>query len=361
MAVLRAGDPKSTAGVTSGETRTGNVVWTAKPPTASTDVLTVTELRKAYGDVTALDGMSLTARPGRLLGFLGPNGAGKTTTMRAVFGLVRLDAGQVRWRDTEVTNDVRLRFGYMPEQRGLYPRMLVGRQLRYLAELHGVPPATAATATTRWLDALGLGDRADAKLSDLSHGNQQRVQLAAALVHEPELLVLDEPFSGLDPLGVQAMSDVLRERAEAGATVVFSSHQLELVEELCDDVLIVAHGRDRLAGTLEEARAAASYRRVEVRLAGGAPIAPPADAELVDARDGVVRLRVPVTTDAHHLVEHLSRQGTLEHLTFTAPRLTEVFRDVVGTSIHELEHDHESTGAAGKTGNGTATTTEVSA
>jgi ABC-2 type transport system ATP-binding protein len=301
------------------------------------DVLTATDLRRTYGEVIALDGLSLTARPGRLLGFLGPNGAGKTTAMRAVFGLVRLEGGEVRWRDEPVTTETRLRFGYMPEQRGLYPRMAVGRQLRYLAELHGVDADTAGTATDRWLSALGLGDRSESKLSELSHGNQQRVQLAAALVHEPELLVLDEPFNGLDPIGVQDMSEVLRERAADGATVVFSSHQLELVEELCDDVVIIAAGRDRLAGTLEEARAAASYRRVEVRLAGGAPIEPPADAELVDARDGVVRLRVPVTTDARRLVELLSTQGVIEHLTFTAPRLTEVFRDVVGASIHELE------------------------
>jgi ABC-2 type transport system ATP-binding protein len=311
-----------------------------RPPAAPDprgDVLTATDLRRTYGEVIALDGLSLTARPGRLLGFLGPNGAGKTTAMRAVFGLVRLEGGQVRWRDEPVTTETRLRFGYMPEQRGLYPRMAVGRQLRYLAELHGIDADAARTATDHWLTALGLGDRTDSKLTELSHGNQQRVQLAAALVHEPELLVLDEPFNGLDPIGVEDMSQVLRERAADGATVVFSSHQLELVEELCDDVVIIAAGRDRLSGTLEEARAAASYRRVEVRLAGGAPIEPPADAELVDARDGVVRLRVPVTTDARHLVELLSTQGTIEHFTFTAPRLTEVFRDVVGASIHEFE------------------------
>jgi ABC-2 type transport system ATP-binding protein len=300
-------------------------------------VLTATDLRRTYGEVIALDGLSLTARPGRLVGFLGPNGAGKTTAMRAVFGLVRLEGGEVHWRGDPVTTETRLRFGYMPEQRGLYPRMAVGRQLRYLAELHGVEADVARAATDRWLTALGLGDRIDSKLTELSHGNQQRVQLAAALVHEPELLVLDEPFNGLDPLGVEDMSQVLRERAADGATVVFSSHQLELVEELCDDVVIIADGRDRLSGTLEEARAAASYRRVEVRLAGGDPIEPPADAELVDARDGVVRLRVPVTTDARQLVELLSTQGTIEHLTFTAPRLTEVFRDVVGASITELE------------------------
>jgi ABC-2 type transport system ATP-binding protein len=300
-------------------------------------VLDVTDLRKSYGEVTALDGLSLTARPGRLLGFLGPNGAGKTTAMRAVFGLVGLEAGTVRWRGAEVTGEVRRRFGYMPEQRGLYPRMAVGRQLRYLAELHGMTPADGAAATTRWLDALGLADRDRSKLADLSHGNQQRIQLAASLVHDPELLVLDEPFNGLDPIGVEDMSGVLRARAAAGATVVFSSHQLELVEELCDDVVIVAAGRQRLTGTLEEARGAASYRRVEVRLAGGRPVEPPRDAELVDTRDGVARLRIPVGTTLDELVASLRAQGVIEHLVFTAPRLTEVFRDVVGASITELQ------------------------
>jgi ABC-2 type transport system ATP-binding protein len=309
-------------------------------------VLEVTDLRRSYGTVTALDGLSLTARPGRMLGFLGPNGAGKTTAMRAVFGLVRVESGTVRWRDAAVTSDVRRRFGYMPEQRGLYPRMPVGRQLRYLAELHGVPATDARTATDRWLAALGLADRAGSRLADLSHGNQQRVQLAASLVHDPELLVLDEPFNGLDPLGVEDMSSVLRERAAAGATVVFSSHQLELVEELCDDVVIIAAGRERLTGTLEEARAAATYRRVEVRLAGGEPLTPPPDAEVVDTREGTVRLRVPVTLDLDTLVAVLSPQGTVEHLTFTAPRLTEVFRDVVGASITELEASRPRDGGA---------------
>ena len=304
-------------------------------------VLTVTDLRKRYGAVTALDGVSLTAEPGRLVGFLGPNGSGKTTTMRSVFGLVRLDGGQVRWHDAPVDAQTRLRFGYMPEQRGLYPRMRIGRQLVYLARMHGTGPADARSATDAWLERLGLADRAEDTLDALSHGNQQRVQLAAALVHDPDLLVLDEPFSGLDPLGVQSMSEVLRDRAAQGTTVVFSSHQLELVEELCDDVVIIAAGRDRLRGTLDEARAAASYRNVEIRLAGGVPLTPPEGAELLDVRGGIARLRVPVTTDARALVDQLPRDVAIEHLAFIAPRLTEVFRDVVGASLEELEADDE--------------------
>jgi ABC-2 type transport system ATP-binding protein len=299
-------------------------------------VLTVSGLRKSYGKVVALDDVSLTAAPGRLVGFLGPNGAGKTTTMRAVFGLVHLDAGEVTWHGRPVDAQVRLEFGYMPEQRGLYPRMPVGRQLSYLARMHGVDPGRARAGAEHWLTRLGLADRMDGPLDELSHGNQQRVQLAAALVHEPRLLVLDEPFSGLDPLGVQAMSEVLREQAEGGTTVLFSSHQLELVEELCDDVVIIAEGRDRLRGTLEEARAAASYRNVEVRVAGDVPVTPPAGAELVEVRDGIVRLRVPVETDARQLIAALP-DARIEYLSFTAPRLTEVFRDVVGASIAELE------------------------
>jgi ABC-2 type transport system ATP-binding protein len=206
-------------------------------------MLEVRELTKRYGAVPALDGLSLTAREGRLLGFLGPNGAGKTTAMRSVLGLVRPDAGVISWRGRPITAEQRLRFGYMPEQRGLYPRMAAGAQLRYLARLHGLDRASADRAAHRWLEELGLGDRVGDAVAQLSHGNQQRVQLAAALVHDPHLLVLDEPFSGLDPLGVEAMSDVLRARAAAGATVLFSSHQLDLVEGLCDDVVIVAGRR----------------------------------------------------------------------------------------------------------------------
>ena len=303
-------------------------------------MLSIDGLTKRYGDVVALDGMSLAATPGRLLGFLGPNGSGKTTTMRAVFGLVRPEAGTVRWNDQPVDTDVRLRFGYMPEQRGLYPRMPIGRQLTFLARMHGISRDGSMAAARTWLERLGLADRIDDPLSALSHGNQQRVQLASALVHAPDLLVLDEPFSGLDPLGVQDMSQILREQADRGATVMFSSHQLELVEELCDDVVIIASGRDRLHGTLDEARSAATYRNVELRLSGGDAFTPPSEAEIVGTTNGMTKLRVPVTTDARALIAQLPPDATIEHLSFAAPRLTEVFRDVVGASVEDLEAEH---------------------
>ncbi len=298
-------------------------------------MLQVEGLVKAYGDVRALDGLDLSARPGRLLGFLGPNGAGKTTTMRAVFGLVRPDAGSVTWRGAPTTAQDLFTFGYMPEQRGLYPRMATRAQLVYLGRLHGLSVADAQAAADRWLEQLGLADRAGTRLSELSHGNQQRVQLAAALVHDPPLLVLDEPFNGLDPMGVQAMSEVLRQRAADGATVVFSSHQLDLVEDLCDDVVIIASGRARLAGSLDEVREATGLRRVQVRMVGGVtPALTTVPAEAIrTSRDGVRTFNVPAGTDPTALLADLATQGAVDQFSFEPPPLSEIFREAVGQSV----------------------------
>ena len=230
-------------------------------------MLEVNDLAKRYGRVVALDGATFTARPGRIVGFLGPNGAGKTTTMRCIFGLARPDRGEVHWNGALVDREARLRFGYMPEQRGLYPRMRVGEQLSYFAQQHGLRGRAADAAATRWLERMGLGDRAKSKLEELSHGNQQRVQLAVALVHDPELLVLDEPFSGLDPIGIATMTEVVNERARAGVGVVFCSHQLDLVEDVCEDVVIIAKGRIVAAG--RHRRAESTLRAPPSRGRGG--------------------------------------------------------------------------------------------
>ena len=215
-------------------------------------MLCVTELTRRYGDATVLDDVSFDVRPGRITGFVGGNGAGKTTTMRIIMGVLAPDAGEVRWKGEPLHMRMRARFGYMPEERGLYPKMRVKRQLSYLAGLHGVDDPDAAA--DRWIDRLGLTERAEDRVEELSLGNQQRVQLAAALVHEPELLVLDEPFSGLDPVGVDVLSGVLLDYARTGVPVVFSSHQLELVERLCEAVAIIKDGRLVASGTVEALR-----------------------------------------------------------------------------------------------------------
>jgi ABC-2 type transport system ATP-binding protein len=285
---------------------------------------------KRFGSLAALDGSTFVARPGRLTGFLGPNGAGKTTAMRAVFGLVELDAGTVRWRGAPVAANERSRFGYMPEERGLYPRMRVRDQLVYLGQLCGLTGKDVCRTVDDWLERLGLADRAHDRLDALSHGNQQRVQLIAALVNEPELLVLDEPFSGLDPIAIGAMAEMLADLATAGATVLFSSHQLDLVEDLCEDVVIIDHGRIVLAGELGDLRAAVADRFVDVRYRGVAPDwSALASAEVVEADDGRIRLRVDRDTNLAAVVAVIRDTTDVTSFTFQPPTLSELFRQAV--------------------------------
>ena len=296
-------------------------------------MLEISGLTKRYGPVTALDGATLTARPGRLLGFLGPNGAGKTTTMRCVFGLATPDAGEVHWDGAPIDAAARLRFGYMPEQRGLYPRMRVADQLVYFGRHHGLRAADAKSRAATLLERFGLGDRARAKLEDLSHGNQQRVQLAAALVHDPVLLVLDEPFSGLDPLGVATMSEVLRERAAAGVAVVFSSHQLDLVEEVCEDVAIISGGRIVASGGIDELKAASGRRHLDVEVGGAGSRWPGNDDGLTTVleRDGAsVRLLVDERADLASLLASAQAAGEVRRFSYGPPRLSELFMDAIG-------------------------------
>lgn len=303
-------------------------------------MLEIDDLHKRYGDVVALDGCSFRARRGRMLGFLGRNGAGKTTAMRAVFGLLRLDRGQVRWNGRPVEAADRIRFGYMPEERGLYPKMTCRAQLVYVARLHGMAPATADAAARRWLEELGLADRMDDRIEDLSQGNQQRVQLGAAMIHEPELLVLDEPFNGLDPVAAQTMSRVLSHAAARGTAVVFSSHQLEVVEDLCQDVAIIDAGRIAMTGEVEALKADSPHRVVEIDLRDASHVVSlSALSGVVDARfDGRHHvLRVSRDLDLSTLLATVPAGLHVEHFVYTTPSLTDLFTEAVMTEAQTME------------------------
>jgi ABC-2 type transport system ATP-binding protein len=227
-------------------------------------VLEIRDLTKRYGNRTVLDHVSFDVAPGRMTGFVGGNGAGKTTTMRIVLGVLAADGGTVSLDGRALDADSRRRFGYMPEERGLYPKMKLQEHLVYLARLHGLTTAAATDNARALLERLGLGERRDEPIEKLSLGNQQRAQIAAALVHDPAVLVLDEPFSGLDPMAVDTVMSVLGDRAASGVPVLFSSHQLDIVERLCDDVVVIAGGAIRAAGSREELRSAHATLRYEL-------------------------------------------------------------------------------------------------
>ena len=281
----------------------------------------------------ALDDCSFSVARGRMLGFLGPNGAGKTTAMRSVFGLVEIDDGELLWDGRPVGLAERLRFGYMPEERGLYPRMLLGEQLTYFGCLHGLDTRTARAAATDWLERFGLADRAGAKVEELSHGNQQRAQLAAALLHEPDLLVLDEPFAGLDPVAVRTLAEVLRAETARGAAVLFSSHQLELVEDICEEVVIVDHGRVVATGEVDALRRASQRRRIELRFETAPPEwLPDVDGvQLVERRNGAVRLLARQDVDPEQVLAQAERAGRVVAFNYGPPTLAELFLELVAS------------------------------
>ncbi len=290
----------------------------------------IDRVSKRYGDVVALADMTFNVRAGELFGFVGSNGAGKTTTMRIALGVLGADAGEVRWRGAPVDLDTRRRIGYMPEERGLYPKMAVREQLVYLARLHGLRAAAARAAADRWMERLGVAQRRADAVEKLSLGNQQRVQLAAALVHDPEVLVLDEPFSGLDPVAVEVMSGVLREKAAAGVPVIFSSHQLDLVERLCDRVGIVSAGRMVAAGTVDELREGGRSQ-----LSVHAPAAPSGwAAGLPGVREvshtgGRTVLELGDDADDQPVLAAPTATGPVHEFARRRPSLTDLFREVV--------------------------------
>jgi ABC-2 type transport system ATP-binding protein len=292
-------------------------------------MIEVCDLTKRYGDVVALDGASFQVHPGRIVGFLGPNGAGKTTTMRAIFGLVRPDRGEVRWNGRWVTQEDRTTFGYMPEERGLYPKMKVLEELSYFGELSGLSASAAKDAAAEWLARLGLSDRADARVEELSHGNQQRVQLAAALLHGPELAVLDEPFSGLDPIGVESMAEMLTQIAANGVAVLFSSHQLDLVEDVCQDVVIIDHGRIVLSGVVEELKAASPHRTIEVSVDGHPWVPSLPGGAVTRKEDGRLRVLVDAGVDVDRILADARRAGEVTKFSFAPPSLGDLFHEAV--------------------------------
>jgi ABC-2 type transport system ATP-binding protein len=294
-----------------------------------TSTLRLHGVDRSFGDRQVLTNVTFDVRAGRMTGFVGGNGAGKTTTMRIILGVLAPDRGTVTWRDTPLTKQDRQRFGYLPEERGLYPKMSVREQVIYLGRLHGLDSATAGRKTDDLLERVGLAPRRNDLLETLSLGNQQRAQVAAALVHDPEVLVLDEPFSGLDPTAVDALVSVLRDRAAAGVPVLFSSHQLDVVERLCDDLVIIAEGAVRAAGSREDLQTEYGRRRYELVVDADAGwLRDQPGVTLVDLDGPRALFDLPEEADDQQVLRAALDRGPVRAFRPVTPTIAEIFREV---------------------------------
>jgi len=292
-------------------------------------MLRVSAVSRTFDGRRVLDDVSFEVAPGRMTGFVGANGAGKTTSMRIILGLLAADSGEVTWHGRPITRTVRQRFGYMPEERGLYPKMRVREQLVYLGRLYGLSAPAARRNVDDLLERVGLSERADDLLETLSLGNQQRAQVAAALVHDPELLILDEPFSGLDPIAVDTLATVLRERAADGVPVLFSSHQLDVVERLCDDLVVIAGGTIRATGSRDELRTRYAEPRYELVVDGDAGwVRDLPGVSIVDLDGPRVVFDLADPADDQRVLRAALDRGPVRAFAPIVPSLTEIFREV---------------------------------
>ncbi|WP_460782940.1 ABC transporter ATP-binding protein [Microbacterium tumbae] len=296
----------------------------------TTGTLQLSGITKSYGTRRVLDDITFPVASGHLTGFVGGNGAGKTTTMRIILGLLSSDGGSVTLGGTDLTPEIRRNFGYMPEERGLYPKMKVLEQVSYFARLHGFSKTDAAARATALLEELGLGERLNDNIEALSLGNQQRAQIAASLVHDPEVLILDEPFSGLDPIAVDTVAAVLQERAARGVSVLFSSHQLDVVERLCDDLVIIAGGVIRASGAREELRRQYSAPRWELETSGDAGwLREEPGVAVIDFEGGSAVFDVDAAETAQRVLRRALETGDVSRFAPQQPTLAQIFKEVI--------------------------------
>lgn len=296
-------------------------------------MLEVDHVHKEFGSVRAVSDVDFRIETGQTFGLIGPNGAGKTTTMRMILGILAPDGGTIRWNGAPIRNDSRRHFGYLPEERGLYGKMKVHEQIVYFAKLHRLHEADASKRADRWIERLGLGIYANRPCAELSKGNQQKVQVACASVHEPELLVLDEPFSGLDPVNAEVLLSVLDDLKAQGTTLVLSSHQMWQLEDVCDAFCIIAGGTNRAGGTLEQLRSQWPTRIVRVGPASDAArraleIAT-GEAARVNA-DGTIDVSVSATTDFPDLLKTIAAAAPIARFEALEPSLHEIYLRATG-------------------------------
>ncbi|HEU0163638.1 MAG TPA: ATP-binding cassette domain-containing protein [Thermomicrobiales bacterium] len=295
--------------------------------------LTIDHITKHFGNFTAVDDVAFTVTPGRIFGFLGTNGAGKTTTMRMVLDIIRPDKGSITWNGMPNTDVPRREFGYLPEERGLYPKMPVDDQLLFLAQLYGASKQQAAKELDEWLERLEVTENKHKRVEQLSKGNQQKIQFLAAILHDPEILILDEPFSGLDPVNAEQMKQAFLTMKDRGKTIIFSTHQLDDAQELCHDVAIIHRGHLVISGDVPSVRQSAGQQIVRLAIDGDSQVAWLDQMERVQVlrrREDFVEMSVPSEQEARAVLsEAMRRELPVTRFEISYPSLNDIFLGAV--------------------------------
>ena len=290
-------------------------------------------VRKAYDKFVAVDDLSFTIAPGTMFGLLGPNGAGKTSTIRMIVGITLPDSGEIKVLGAPFSREVLKRVGYLPEERGLYPKMKVIDQLVFIAELHGLSPAEAKRRAQSWGERLDIAQAYPKKTNELSKGMQQKIQFIATLLHEPEFIIMDEPFSGLDPVNARLLEDTLLDLRKEGRTILFSTHRMDQVEKLCDNICLVNKGKAVLSGNLRDIKKRYGHNRVQIAFEGqqnGHSLQSHRLATKVDSYEGYVSVELAPGASAQELLKDVSAQSAISRFEVMEPSLEEIFIDVVG-------------------------------
>jgi ABC-2 type transport system ATP-binding protein len=302
--------------------------------TKSLPTVSIDHITKSFGEFTAVSDLSLAVYPGRVYGLLGPNGAGKTTTIRMIVNITAPDSGRIEVFGQQITPELQDRIGYLPEERGLYKKMKVGDQLKFFAALKNVAAKEADQRVDRWLARLKLTEWKNKKSSELSKGMQQKVQFITAIIHEPDLVILDEPFSGLDPVNVEVLKEIILELKTAGKTIIFSTHQMEVAEKICDDICLINRSRKVLEGSMREVKRGFSRNAVALRLAGGEAVLE--DSALISKvqrhSDGIEVLLAEGATPQTLLRELIAAGATIERFEMIEPSLHDIFIEKVTES-----------------------------
>jgi len=309
----------------------------AELPAIGETILTLRGVTKFYGDVRAASNVNLDIPRGSIYGFLGPNGAGKTTTIRSIMNIILPDSGEILLAGHPLDGRDRDRIGYLPEERGLYRKMKTTDQLVYLAQLKGVPGPEAKSRAAQWLERLGLAEWGDRKVDAPSKGMQQKIQFAATFISRPDLVILDEVFSGLDPLNIELLRDMILEEKERGTTIIFSTHMLAEAEKICDFICLIEAGEVILDGSLETVRA--DFPLQSIRVAWEGEVTPPEDLPGVlhrERHEGAWRLTLSEGADPQALLPVLTGAGPLTLFSANRPSLSEIFLEAVSRSRAEV-------------------------